>query len=135
MIPPAPRAENPRAARITHPSARIPRHHDPSQHDTQPELRSYLKLTKDKPRMTGQMDMIGCNHIPQTMAIPVRPQTHLRQLRIAGLDTLFKGTLVAGIPFNPMHPLTIDAKHRFNGGCYASSKEQKRMGVTVSTYM
>eukprot|EP00965_Chrysotila_dentata_P184343 6085838-Pleurochrysis_carterae.AAC.1 len=69
------------------------------------------------------------------MATPLRTQSDLRQMLINRLDTLFTGSLVGATPFSPVHPLTIDAKHRYNHGSYAGTQERKRMGVTVSTYM
>eukprot|EP00965_Chrysotila_dentata_P078562 2589043-Pleurochrysis_carterae.AAC.1 len=79
MKPPSLRPENPHAAKIKHTSASIPHRLDWTQTPPHPELRTYVKLTADKPRMLSQMDMIGCNHIPQMMEIPKRTQSELRQ--------------------------------------------------------
>lgn len=135
MKPPSLRPEDPKAAKIKHTSAYLPRRFDWTQTPPHPELRTYVKLTADKPRAISQMDFAACNHNPQTMEVPLRTQSQLRQMRDVGEDTRYTGQILAAIPFNPMHPLAIDAKHRYNRGSYAATEEKKRMGVTVSTFM
>eukprot|EP00965_Chrysotila_dentata_P183112 6046797-Pleurochrysis_carterae.AAC.1 len=79
MKPPSLRTEDPHAAKIKHTSAAIPHRFDWTQTPAHPELRTYVKITADKPHMMSQMDFIGCNHIPQMMEVPKRTQSELRQ--------------------------------------------------------